>query len=56
LQKLIENKELRDSFGAAGRQRIIREFSIDSLVETCHEVYASVTSANMAIRGANSDA
>ncbi len=42
LQRLLGDPELRDTMGRAARERVIREFSIQSLARTCREAYAEV--------------
>ena len=41
IQRLLDNAELRSAYGRAARERVIRDFSIDSLASTCREIYAS---------------
>jgi glycosyltransferase involved in cell wall biosynthesis len=41
MQRLLNDFELRKRFGEAARERVILDFSIDSLVATCEQVYAS---------------
>lgn len=39
LARLIENRELRCSLGDAARQRVVRDFSIESIATRCMELY-----------------
>ena len=41
IQRLLDSAELRSCYGRAARERVIRDFSIDSLASTCREIYAS---------------
>ena len=41
IQRLLDSAELRSAYGRAARERVIRDFSIDSLASTCREIYAS---------------
>ena len=42
LQQLLDNPELRRTMGQAARERVLREFSIQSLAATCRQVYEEV--------------
>jgi glycosyltransferase involved in cell wall biosynthesis len=41
IERLLDSAELRSAYGRAARERVIRDFSIDSLASTCREIYAS---------------
>ncbi len=41
IQKLLDSVELRNSYGRAARERVIREFSIDTLASKCQKIYTS---------------
>lgn len=43
LQRLLGNRELRTTMGQAARERVIRDFSIQSLAHTCKQAYAEVS-------------
>lgn len=45
MQRLLDDADLRHQFGAAGRQRILREFSVDAMVEGNLAVYRRVLAA-----------
>jgi rhamnosyl/mannosyltransferase len=42
INKLIDNKSLRKEMGVAGRNRVIREFTLDHLLHRVNEVYSSI--------------
>lgn len=41
IQRLLDNAQLRSSYGRAARERVIQDFSIESLMSTCREIYVS---------------
>ena len=43
MQKLIENSELAETMGAAARQQVVRDFSIEAMTEQYLKVYARAT-------------
>ena len=51
LQRLLEHPGLRGSMGRAARERVIRDFSIQSLAQTCRQAYAEVS--RPAVSGTN---
>jgi glycosyltransferase involved in cell wall biosynthesis len=51
IQKLLDDTELRNKYGKAARDRVLRDFSIDSLVATCRQVYADALGATPARPG-----
>jgi len=42
IQQLIDNPELSGIYGRAARERVIRDFSIESHASTCRQIYTSV--------------
>jgi len=44
LKKLIENPELRSQFGQAGREKVLKEFTVDKVVEETMNIYTSLLS------------
>jgi len=44
LKKLIENPELRSQFGQAGRDKVLKEFTVDKVVEETMNIYTSLLS------------
>lgn len=44
LKKLIENPELRSEFGKAGRKKVLKEFTVDKVVEETMNIYSSLLS------------
>ena len=44
LKKLIENPELRSEFGKAGRNKVLKEFTVDKVVEETMNIYSSLLS------------
>lgn len=44
LKKLIENPELRTQFGKAGREKVLKEFTVDKVVEQTMDIYRSLLS------------
>jgi glycosyltransferase involved in cell wall biosynthesis len=45
IQRLLGDEELRSACGQAARERVIRDFSIASLANTCSQLYSSVLQA-----------
>jgi glycosyltransferase involved in cell wall biosynthesis len=41
IQTLLDNSDLRTRYGKAARDRVINDFSIESLAAKCREIYAS---------------
>lgn len=52
IQRLLNNDGLRKTYGAAARDRVIRDFSIESLASNCRRVYAAALSPRPAGAGA----
>jgi len=52
IQELLDSVALRDSYGQAARERVIRDFSIDSLASTCRRIYASALRSKAACTAA----
>jgi glycosyltransferase involved in cell wall biosynthesis len=50
IQRLLDDAELRRNYGKAARNRVLRDFSIDSLATTCLQIYASALGAASASR------
>jgi len=44
LKKLIENPELRSEFGKEGRKKVLKEFTVDKVVEETMNIYSSLLS------------
>jgi len=42
IQQLLGDAELSGTYGRAARERVIRDFSIESLASTCRQIYTSV--------------
>jgi len=42
IQQLLDDAELSGNYGRAARERVIQDFSIESLATTCRQVYTSV--------------
>jgi len=42
LKKLTENPELRSQFGQAGRDKVLKEFTVDKVVEETMNIYTSL--------------
>lgn len=48
IQQLLDDAELSRIYGAAARERVIQDFSIESLVSTCRQIYALVLQSHAA--------
>ena len=46
IQTLIDDPNMRASFGKAARDRVVRDFSIVALAAKCVEIYESITRTN----------
>lgn len=44
IQQLIENPDLRAQFGKAGREKVLREFTVDKVVKQTMNIYTSLLS------------
>jgi len=42
IQQLLDDAELSEIYGRAARERVIQDFSIESLASRCRQIYASV--------------
>ena len=48
IQQLLNNPELSGAYGRAARERVIRDFSIESHASTCRQIYTSVLQSKIA--------
>ncbi len=48
IQQLLDDSELSGIYGGAARERVIQDFSIESLASTCRQIYASVLQSKTA--------
>ncbi len=43
IQKFLDDADLRDACGQSARERVVRDFSIESLASTCQDIYAAAS-------------
>jgi glycosyltransferase involved in cell wall biosynthesis len=48
IQQLLENPKLIEKYGRAARERVIRDFSIESHASTCRQTYTTVLQSKAA--------